>query len=86
MHPRDFGAVAMSRFDLGEDFIKRQRRGVDDPRAQRRGGDNLARHQRARIQAHCAALDQAQPAHRDQIGRAGPGADEMHRHRPSTSK
>ena len=38
------------------------------------------RHQRARIEADRAARDQVAPAQRDEIGRAGPGADEMHGH------
>ena len=41
------------------------------------------RHQRAGIEADRAARDQVAAAHRDQVGRARSGADEMHRHRPS---
>ena len=66
---------------MGDDLVEGQRRGVDDQRAGRRGGEDFGRHQRAGIEADRAALDQPQPAHGDQIGRAGAGADEMHRHR-----
>ncbi len=40
-------------------------------------------HQRPRVEADRAARDQVAAAHRDQVGGARPGADEMHRHRPS---
>ena len=81
MHPRDVETVAMGGVDFRDDFVERQRRGVNDPRARRRSGDNLARHERTGIKAHRTALDQAQPAHGDQIGCAGSGADETHGHR-----
>ena len=86
MDSGDISALGVRRLDLGDDLIEGQRRGVDDLRARRRGGDDFARHQRAGVKADRAALDQPQPAHRDQIGRAGTGTDEMHRHRGFRSK
>ena len=38
------------------------------------------RHQRTGVKAHRAPRDEIAAAHRDEIGRAGPGADEMHGH------
>ena len=81
MHPGDIEALFVSRGDLVDDLVEGQRRGIDHPRAGRRGSDDRPRHQRAGIKADRAAFDQPQPAHRDQIRRARPGADEMHRHR-----
>ena len=80
MHPRDVLAAFMRRRHLGDDLVERQRRRVDDPRTLGRGLDDLRGHQRAGIEADRAALDQAQAAHGDQVGRAGTGADEMHGH------
>ncbi len=86
MDPGDVVALAVSRGDLGDDLVEGERGGIDDARSRRRGGDDFARHQRAGVKADQAALDQAQPAHRDQVGSAGSGADEMHRHSGVPSK
>ena len=51
-----------------------------DARSRRRHGDDFRRNERARIKAYGTALDEAQAAHRDQIGRARSGTDEMHGH------
>ena len=48
--------------------------------------DHRPRHQRSRVQADRAALDQPQAAHGDQVGRPGAGADEMHGHCGASSK
>ena len=65
---------------MGDDLVEGQRRRVDQARARRRRGEDVARHQRAGIEADRAALDQPQAAHGDQIGGAGTGADEMDGH------
>src|SRR5580658_11356687 len=43
-------------------------------------GEQFARHDGAGIEANRTARDQIAAAYRDQVGRARPGADEMHRH------
>ena len=86
MDPSNVEALGVCRGDLGDDLVEGQGRSVDDPRPRRCGGDDFARHQGAGIEADRAALDQPQPAHRDQIGGPGSGADEMHGHRVSSGK
>ena len=86
MDSGDISAPGVRRLDLADDLIEGQRRGVDDLGARRRGGDDFARHQRAGIEADRAALDQPQPAQRDQIRRPRPGADEMHGHSGASRK
>ena len=84
MHPRNVQALSVRALDLGHDRIEVERRGIDDPRRHRRLvaglGDDRGRHQRAGVEHHRAAPDQTEATHRDQVGRAGAGADEMHRH------
>ena len=63
-----------------DDGVERQRRGVDDARARRAMLEKRLRHQRAGVEADRAARDEIAAAQGDQIGRAGPGADEMHGH------
>ncbi len=78
--PRHVLPGRMRGLDLGDDLGQVHGRRVDHSGARRRLGHDLGRHQRARIEADLAGLDQAQPAHRDQVGRARPRADEMNRH------
>ena len=80
MNPGNVEALGVRGGDFGDDLVEGQGRGVDDPRPRRRRGDDFARHQGAGIEADRAALDQPQPAHRDQIGGPRSGADEMHGH------
>ena len=71
---------------MGHDFIERQGRGIDDPRAGRCSPENLAWHEEAGVEAYRTALDQPQSANGDQIGRTGAGADQMDGHRRATSR
>ena len=80
MHPRDVMAARIGSLDLDDDLVERHGRCIDHTGAVGRARDDFRRHQRAGIEANGAARDQVAPAHRDQIGRARPGADEMHRH------
>ena len=70
----------MRRLELGDDLVERQRRGVDDAGARRGERDDLARHQRTRIEADRAARDEVAPAHGDEVRGARAGADEMDGH------
>ena len=70
----------MRRLELGDDLIEAHRRRVDDARpcgAQRK---DLLVHQRAGIETDRAAGDEVRAAEREQVWRAGAGADEMHGH------
>ena len=73
-------ALRMGGLDLGDDLVERHGGGVDDAGACGRGLHDLLRHQRAGIEADRAGLDELQPAHRDEVGCAGAGADEMDGH------
>ncbi len=86
MEPGDIEAVLVRFREMDHDLIQRQRRRVDHSRAGWSGGEDVARHERAGVEADRAALDQPQSAHRDQIGRAGAGADEMDGHWGAPSK
>ena len=55
--------------------------GVDHPGVRRAQRQQVVGHDRARVEAHRAPLEQAFPAHGDQIGRARAGADEVDGHR-----
>ena len=68
------------------DRVEIERRGVDDPRARRAMIEQRRGHERAGVEADRAAGDEIAPAHGDEIGRAGPGADEVHRHRRSEER
>src|SRR3954452_14726693 len=71
--------------DLRNDIVERQRRGVDDPRTRRAVRQNLARHQRASIEADRTGGNEVAPAKGEEIGGARSCPDEMHRHGPSPS-
>src|SRR5258708_38240812 len=83
MQPRHVVALGRRTPAFLDDLVERHRRGVDDTRAGRAMIEECLRHQRAGVEAHGAARDQVAATHGDQIGGARPGADEMHRHRPS---
>ncbi|MCC7045149.1 MAG: hypothetical protein IT562_00410 [Alphaproteobacteria bacterium] len=78
MHARDLLPRGDRLPHLGDDLVEMHRRGVDHPRPLRRRRDHGARHQRSGVEHDGAAADQLEPAHRDQVGRAGTGADEVH--------
>ena len=80
MQPRHVLAGRVRRDKLRLDLVERHRRGVDDARARRAMGEQFLRHDRAGIETDRAARDEVAPAHRDQIGCARPGADEMYGH------
>src|ERR1700687_2514255 len=85
MQSRHLESGAMGCDEFGGDGIEVERRGVDHARAGRAECHDLARHQRAREQAHRTARHQILAAHGDQIGRAGPGADEVDGHGTGSS-
>src|SRR5215813_14086312 len=70
----------MRRNELGFDLVERKGSGVDDVRAGRAIAQEVARHDRAGIETDRATGDQIAAAHGDQIGRARPGANEVHGH------
>src|SRR5260370_38535346 len=80
MQSRHVERGVMGRDEFSGDGVEVERRGIDHPRAGRTKGDDLARHQRTRKQTHRTACHQILAAHRDQIGRAGTGADEEDGH------
>ena len=81
LKPRHVVAGSMRRGEFGLDVIERERRGVDDAGARRAEAQQLARHDRAGIEADRTARDQVAATHGDQIGCARSGADEMYGHR-----
>ena len=86
MEPRDVLAPC-GRLDAERnDRVEIERRGVDDPRPRRAMIEQRRGHERAGVEADRAARDEIAPAHGDEIGRAGPGADEVHRHRRSEER
>ena len=67
--------------EIVDDLVQVQRPGVDNAGSRRTQRQQVLGHDRAGVQAHRAALQQALPADGDQVGRAGPGADEIDGHR-----
>ena len=80
MDARHVLALRMGLGDFGDDLIERHRRGVDDTRAFGCGLDDFFGHQRAGIEADRTILDEPKSAQRDEVGRAGAGADEVNGH------
>ncbi len=80
MQPRHVAAGGVCAHELRLDLVEVERCGVDDAGAGRAQREKLRRHDRAGIEADRAARDEVAPAHGDEIGRAGAGADEMHGH------
>ena len=80
MQPRHILAGRVRGHIFRLDLVERQRRGIDEARARRAVFQQFRRHDRAGIEADRAGGDEIAPAHRDQVGRARPGADEMHGH------
>ena len=79
MHARHVPAFGMGRRDLSRDLVERHRRGVHDPRPRRGVRDHRRRHQRSGVEADRASRNG------QQVGSAGPGADEPDRHPPSAA-
>ena len=80
VQPRYVVACRIGGGHLADDLIQCQRSSVDDASAWRAFRQQIVGHDRACVQAHRAALQQALTANRDQIGRTRPGTDEVHRH------
>ena len=80
MEPRHVVAGPMRRFELGDDLIEAHRRRVDDARPVWAEREDVLVHQRAGIETDRAARDEVCAAEREQVRRAGAGADEMHGH------
>ncbi len=68
---------------LLDDLVERHRRGIDDARVGRAMVKQRRGHQRTGVETDRTARDQVAAAHGDEVRRPRPGADEMHRHRPS---
>src|SRR3954452_9233371 len=71
--------------DLRDDLIKRERRGVDDPRPGRAMRQYAFGDKRAGIETDRTGGDEVAAAQCQQIRGARPRADEMHRHAPPPS-
>ncbi len=76
----DVLAAPMGGDELGLDLIEREGSGVDQPRPLRAETEDLRRDQRARIEADRATPEELAPAQGEEISRARPRSDEMHRH------
>ena len=80
MHPGDALSAHVRRAHLPDDLVEGHRRGVDHPHVFGRACDHLARNEGARVEHDRTRFDQPAPAHRDQLGVAGTGPDEVHGH------
>ena len=80
VHARDVLAVRVRRLHLGDDLFEGHRRGVEHPGTFGCALDHLARHERTREEHDGTRLDEPPAAHRDELGIAGAGANEMDRH------
>ena len=80
MQARDVLAGGVRALELGDDRVERQVLGVDDARAGGRVVEDLAREQRAGVQADRARGDEVAPAEGQEIGGARAGADEVDGH------
>ncbi len=80
MQPGDIVTLGVGIGELGDDLLEVQRSGVDDPGLGWAQFQQVVGHDRSRVQADPAALQQALAAHGDEIGRTGAGADEVDRH------
>ena len=83
MQPRDVLTLLGGPCHLRDDLVERHRRGIENTRAGRAEVEQRFRHQRSGIETDRARRDQVAAAQRDEIGRAGAGADEVNRHGPS---
>lgn len=81
MQPRHVVAGGVRLAELGDDLIQRQRAGVDDSRVRWAQCQQVVGHDRTRVQAHRAALQQPLAADGDQVRGARARADEVDGHR-----
>ena len=80
MQPRHVVTGGVGRGEFVDDLVQGQRAGVDHLRVGRAQREQVLRHDRPGVQADRAALQQPLAAHRDQVGGAGPGTDEVDGH------
>src|SRR4029079_15522481 len=80
VQPRHVFSGHMRRFELGNDLLETQRRGIDDTSTVRAESEEIRMHERAGIEADRAARQNFAASNCNEIGRAGAGADEMHNH------
>ena len=80
MHPRHVLAIFVGGGHMVDNPVQMQGRGVDHLHPIRCRGDHFGGHQGAGVKTDRAGLDQVQGAHRDQVRRPRPGADEMNGH------
>src|SRR3954464_6653901 len=73
----DVVAGRVSGGELGDDLVQRQVARVDEAGAGWRVPQDLGRDERAGVQAHPRGGDEPLGAEREQVGRAGAGADEV---------
>ena len=71
---------AKIRMVVGDDLLKRQRAGINNFRAGRAQGQQVVGHDRPRVEAGLALLQQALAADGDQVGGPGARADEVDGH------
>ena len=80
VHAGNVLAVRVRRLHLVDDLVEGHGGGIEHPGALRRAGDDFRRHERARVEDHRARLDEAPAAHRDELGVARTGPDEVDGH------
>jgi len=80
METRHVLAGGMRRLDQGDNFVERQRRGVDNACRFIGFADDRLGDQRAGVKHNRGGAQQRHAAQGHEIGRAGTGADEMYRH------
>ena len=80
LQPRHILPCLVGAHEFRHDRVEIEGRGVDEARAGRAPGQHFGRNDRARIKADRATRDEIAPAHRDEVGGARSGADEMDRH------
>src|SRR6058998_468268 len=80
MQARDIEPSSMRLHELRLNLIERHRRGVDNAGAGGAMRQQFRRHDGAGIEADRTARQEIAAAHRDQVGGAGAGADEINRH------
>ena len=80
MQPGHIVAFRVGLGERGDYLVERERRGVDDTRARRTMCQECLRDERPGKEADRALGDQVAATDRDEVGRAGAGADEVDCH------
>src|SRR5262249_28809983 len=80
LQPRHVEASVVGSDELGLDLVEGHPGGINNACAWRAMGQKLSRNDRAGVEADRAARDEVAAAHSDEVGSAGPSADEMHHH------